>query len=261
MALPWCKKEFLRTYRLTRSPAPFLPFSSAARTGETHCPTLVAVRARFIGGWFLRMKLSTLAIFLGLGFGLAQIYGLLRPAKFREAVRKFPRSEPWGYALMLLGTAWFLWNLKQENISDFASYKPYMLAGFGLVGVATCVFVRDFLAVRGFAIVLLLLAKFALDTQRWADTNWKNVIATWAYVWVIAGICFTIWPWWMRDWINWNTANDRRTRIGSALRLVFGLFVAVLGLTVFREVERKSELQNSSKPSSALRQVRNADSV
>src|SRR6266540_3193726 len=190
------------------------------------------------------MKLSTLAVLLGLGFGLPHIYGLMKPARFRDAVRKFPRSEPWGYLLVLLGTGWFLWNLEQENIADFAAYKPYMLAGFGLVGVATCVFVRDFLAVRGLAIVLLLLAKFALDTQRWADTDWKNVVATWAYVWVFAGICFTIWPWWLRDWINWNTATERRTRIGSGLRLGFGLFVAVLGLTVLREVKRQSDVQS-----------------
>src|SRR3989442_3041017 len=126
------------------------------------------------------MKLSILAIFLGLGFGLPQIYGLMKPAKFRDAVRKFPRSEPWGYALMLLGTAWFLWNLQQENISDFASYKKALLVGFAAVGIGTCVFVRDFLAVRGFAIVLLLLAKLMVDTARWADTEWWLGNVTWA---------------------------------------------------------------------------------
>ena len=65
------------------------------------------------------MKLSTLAVLLGLGLGLPQIYGLVQPAKFREAIRQFPRSEPWGYALMVLGTVWFIWNLNRENISDF----------------------------------------------------------------------------------------------------------------------------------------------
>ena len=79
------------------------------------------------------MKLSTLSILLGLGMGLPQIYGLLNPAKFREGVRKFPRSDRWGYALMLIGTVWFLWNLNQENISDFAAYKKAMLIGFAPV--------------------------------------------------------------------------------------------------------------------------------
>jgi len=192
------------------------------------------------------MKLSTLSILLGLGMGLPQIYGLMNPARFREGVRKFPRSETWGYALMLIGTAWFLWNLNAENISDFAAYKRLMLIGFAAVGIATCIYVRDFLAVRGLAIVFLLLAKLMVDTARWADTEWRLVIVTWAYVLVVAGMWFTISPWRLRDLLNWATATDTRVRVGSGIRLAFGLFVAVLGLTVFRQVEAQAASQSAN---------------
>jgi hypothetical protein len=186
------------------------------------------------------MRLSTLAMLLGLGLALPQIHGLLHPAAFRDTARRFPRSEPWGWALMLVGTVWFLWNLHQEKISDFEAYKPYMFVGFAAVGVGTCVFVRDFLAVRGLAIVLLLLAKLMLDTARWAETEWRLVIAAWAYLLVAAGMWFTARPWHFRDLTEWATATDRRIRVGSALRLAFGLFVALLGLTEFRAAERRA---------------------
>jgi|ERR1044071_1991374 hypothetical protein len=187
------------------------------------------------------MKLSTLSILLGLGLGVPQLFGLVQPTRFREAVRRFPRSEAWGYALMLLGTVWFLWNLNQENISDFAAYKKVMLIGFGAVGVATCIFVRDFLAVRGLAIVFLLLAKLMVDTARWEDTEWRLVIVSWAYVLVLGGMWLTISPWRLRDFLNWATATDQRVRVGCGLRLAFGLFVVALGLAVFRPVELKAE--------------------
>lgn len=180
-----------------------------------------------------RMKLSTLAVLLGACFSLAQVYGLAKPAAFAAAARKFPRSEPLGYALMGLGTVWFLWNLNQESISDFAAYKKWMLVGFGAIGVSSCIFVRDFLAVRGLAVVLLLLAKLTLDTARWHDSSWRLVLVVWAYLWVVAGIWFTISPWRLRDLLNWATANEQRVRVGSAIRLALGLFVAILGLTVF----------------------------
>ena len=179
------------------------------------------------------MKLSTLSVLLGLGFGLPQVFGLLKPAAVRAAVRKFPRSEICGYVLMAVGTLWFLHNLQGESISDFAAYKPMMLAGFCAVGVGTCIFVRDFLAVRGLAIVLLLLAKLMVDTARWADSDWRLVIVVLAYVWVIAGIWFTVSPWRLRDLINWATASDQRVRVVSGIRLAFGLFLVILGLTVF----------------------------
>jgi hypothetical protein len=179
-------------------------------------------------------KLSTLAILLGLGVGLPQIYGIVNPQKFGAAVRKFPRSLPWGIALMLLGTAWFAWNVAQESDADFAAMKPMLIAGFIAVGIGSCVFVQDFLAVRGLAVVLLLLAKLMVDTARWADTDWRWVISGWAYLMVIAGIWFTISPWRLRDLLQWGTATENRVRIGCMARLAFGLFVAILGLTVFR---------------------------
>ena len=180
-------------------------------------------------------KLSTLAIVLGLAMGLPQIYGLMNPSAFATAVRKFPRSLPWGYALMLLGTAWFLYNLSQESIADFAAYKNLLFAGFAAVGIGSCIYVRDFLAVRGLAVVFLLLAKLMVDTGRphLAQTSLVLIIQTWAYVLVVAGIWFTVSPWRLRDFLEWGTANDKRIKIGCGLRLAFGLFVAVLGLTRF----------------------------
>lgn len=182
----------------------------------------------------MQIQLSTLAIVLGLGVVVPQIYGLTKPAAFAARVRKFPRSLPAGIVLMLLGTAWFVYYLNEESLSDFVAYKPVLLGGFAAVGVASCVYVQDFLAVRGLAVVMLLLAKLMVDTARWAPTRWNLVIVTWAYVLVLAGIWFTLYPWHLRDLLNFATANEKRVRIGSAIRLAFGLFVVVLGFTVYR---------------------------
>ena len=120
------------------------------------------------------MSLSLLSILLGLGMAVPQFYGITKPQKFAAAVRKFPRNLPLGVALMLLGTAWFVWNVHNESVSDFASFKPAMMLGFAVVGVLCCVFIQDFLAVRGLAVVMLLLAKLMVDTGRphLGQTHW-----------------------------------------------------------------------------------------
>jgi hypothetical protein len=179
------------------------------------------------------MKLSVLSIVLGLGLAIPQIYGLARPKAFAAAARKFPRHLPIGWMLMLLATVWFMWNVSQEKDADFAAMKPMLVAAFVAIGVGTCVFVQDFLAARGLAVLFLLLAKLMLDTARWADTDWRWVISGWAYVLIFAGIWFTISPWRARDLLEWGTATEQRVRAGCAARLAFGLFVAVLGATVF----------------------------
>jgi len=81
---------------------------------------------------------------------------------------------------------------------------------------------------------LLLCAKLMVDTARMAETDWRLVIVTMAYVWVFAGMWFTISPWRLRDMIHWATASEQRTRLVNGLRLGFGLFVVALGLTVFK---------------------------
>jgi hypothetical protein len=183
----------------------------------------------------MTLKLSTLSIVLGLGLALPQIYGIVNPKNFAASVRKFPRNVPIGIGLMLLGTAWFLWNLNGESISEFATFKNVLLTGFAAIGICSCVFVQDFLAVRGLAVVFLLLAKLMVDTGRpmLPVTHWTLVIQAWAYVLVVAGIWLTVSPFRLRDLLNWATANEKRVRIGSVLRLAFGLLVAALGLTRF----------------------------
>jgi hypothetical protein len=179
------------------------------------------------------VKLSTLSICLGLSFAAFNLFALLNPGRFAAAARKFPRSVPIGCALTLAGTAWFMWNVSREPLADFESLKPFLFTLFAGVGLGTCFFVQDFLAVRGLSVLLLLLGKLMVDAERWATSEWRLVIAVWAYVLVLAGMWFTISPWRLRDFLNWGTANVTRIRVTSAIRLAFALFIATLGFTVF----------------------------
>jgi hypothetical protein len=182
------------------------------------------------------MKLSLLAILLGIGLGLPQVYAFANPQKFVASVRAFPRNLPVGIFLMLLGTAWFLWNVDTEPVADFAAYKNAMMALFAAVGILSCFYIQDFLAVRGLAVVFLLLAKQMLDTGRphLGETPFVYVIQVWAYLLVIAGIYLTLAPWRLRDFLNYMTATQARVKIGSAIRLGFAAFILLLGLTAFR---------------------------
>ena len=180
------------------------------------------------------MTLSTLAMILGAAYCIPQIYALAKPKDFTEHARAFPRCQVSGFVLMAIGTAWFLYNLNAEAIADFAAYKKWMLLGFGAIGLLTCIYVRDYLAVRGLSVCLLLLAWFTLNHTRWADSPARLVLVVWAYTWVICGMWFTVSPWRLRDFLNWWTANQSRLRIGSLVQLTIGIVVLLLGATAFR---------------------------
>jgi hypothetical protein len=184
------------------------------------------------------MTLSLLSILLGVGMGLPQIYGLMKPAELGAAARNFPRNLPVGVVLMLLATVWFAWNVNREPIADFSAFKPYMLGAFIAVGILSCIFVQDFLAVRALAVLMLLLAKLMVDTGRphLGDSLWVLVIQAWAYLFVVLGIWFTVTPWRLRDLIYWMTASPARTRLLCLIRLGFAACIVDLGLTAFRSM-------------------------
>jgi hypothetical protein len=180
------------------------------------------------------MTLSTLAIILGAGYSLLHAWALFNPQSFARQARAFPRNEAAGFVLMGLGTAWFLYNLNAEAIADFAAYKKWMLTGFGAIGILSCIYVRDYLAVRGLSVVLLLLAWVTLNHTRWAESDWRLVLVVWAYTWVIAAMWFTVSPFRLRDLLHWLTASESRLRLGSTVQLALGILVLVLGVTAFR---------------------------
>ncbi len=182
----------------------------------------------------MAIKLSTLSICLGLLVTLINLFGVVNPSQFAAAARKFPRSIPVGYILMMSGTVWFMWNVSHESLADFEHLKPILFTLFIGVGLGTCFFVQDFLAVRGVSVLLLLLGKLMVDARTLgAERLAAGHRGLEAYVLVVAGMWFTVSPWRLRDLLYWATANEKRIRIGSAMRAAFGIFVAALGLTVF----------------------------
>ncbi len=182
----------------------------------------------------MSLSLANLSLLLGLGLAVPQIWQLSRPAQWRQWSTAFPRSRPIGYLLVLAATVWFLANLRAETLADFSKYKPFMLAGFGAIGVLTCVYVADFLAARGFALLLLLLAKLMVDTARWHPSDWRWLISGLAYLWVFVGIWLTISPWRLRDFLAWHNQTDDRIRTFAGARLGFAIVLVLLGVTVFR---------------------------
>jgi hypothetical protein len=180
------------------------------------------------------MSLSLIALVLGVGCLIAHLVALARPAAAMAWLRGFPRNVPVGVALMLIGTVWFEWNLNNENLDDIAKFKTAMQAAFAVLGVASCFYVKDFLAVRGLCVVMLMAAWLVCDTARWHPSLWRDAISGWAYVWALAGLWWSVQPWRARDAIQWVVATPGRFRTAALAGIFWGLFVIGLSQTALR---------------------------
>lgn len=180
------------------------------------------------------MNLSQITIVLGLVALSVSIYGMLNQEKVKNWMLAFPRSNVWGYILMGVSTGWFLYNFNAENIADFARIQNLMLLLFLSVGVGTMLWVKDFLAVRGLSIFIILLAHSIVELTREVPSSARLVMVVLSYLYVISGIVFTIRPYIMRDVILWATYSVSRFKILLVARGVVGVILIVLGLTAYK---------------------------
>jgi len=180
------------------------------------------------------MTLSQLCLLLAATTIVSHGLVLLKPGPVAAWLQAFPRNAALGIPLMLMGTAWFEWNLWQETLSDIAPWKNLMLIGFAVVGIGCCFFVKDYLSVRGLSVVMLMVAWYVCEKARWHESLWRDTLIAWAYVWVFLALWWSMSPWRLRDWIQWCVAKPSRLRVAAWVGVAWGCFVAGLGLTVLR---------------------------
>ena len=179
------------------------------------------------------ISLSLLSLIFGALAIAGGAFGLAQREKAMDFSRNFPRHETIGPVLILAGMTWFLFILHGENMADFEGYRRPFYGIIIATGVGACFFLKDYLAVRGLAVLMILVAKLIVDTARFHESDWRILLVSIAYAKVVAGMWFTVSPWRMRDMIGWATANENRFKILCATRLALGVLLVVLGLTAF----------------------------
>ena len=179
------------------------------------------------------LPLKPIAIAIGAAIIATRLPALLKPQLFREWVRKFPRAFWPGVVFLTISVIWCLYivsNAREDGMAVPKNVVYVFLIGIyaGLIALKF-----DFLAVRGLAILLMLLAKMIVDAANLIETPWRLVMTVLGYVWAIAGMWLTVSPYRFRDLIEWATATDGRLRALAAVGCAFGAFLIGLGVFVY----------------------------
>ena len=143
--------------------------------------------------------------------------------KTGKAIKAFPRHRVTGVVTMLIGGGWFLWKISRLGQSDFGDYKNLLLLLFLATLFGSIYYVRDFLAVRGVAIIILLSANTGLKAAFGLyDTPARLVLVTILYIFIVLAIWYGIMPFKMRDTVSWLYKSPVRARILGALFILMG---------------------------------------
>jgi hypothetical protein len=202
---------------------------------------------------YTEVPLQWVAIALGAFVIFTRAPGLIWTGAFRRFWLALPRSKAAGYLLMGIAMAWcataiyltgFMDAHEWENSRGLGVlvYKLLLLlrAGqfsvwvfFAAIYALIVWWLNEFLAVRGMALIALLVARVILDAAFDVETEARLVMTATAYVMVVAGMWLTISPWRLRDVLEYTLANDQRCRAFCGAGVAFGVVLVALGIWVY----------------------------
>lgn len=178
-------------------------------------------------------RLAITSIVLGTAIVAGRLPGLIAPEKFRQCALQFPRHVWWGRILMAVAAVWAWIVLFGAATDDWAWARPVVVIGVPVAYWLVIQFGNQFLAVRGGAALMLLVAKVILDGADSSELTSRLIVTVLAYLWVVAAIWMTIAPHQLRDVLGFVMANNTRCRLACATGVATGLLLLALGVFVY----------------------------
>ena len=159
---------------------------------------------------------------------------LNRPG-WQTALKAFPRSENAAFVTMGVGGLWFLYKMYYLGPQD-ALFGPktnlILVAVFGAGWLGSFFALKEFLAVRGASVLVLMSAYFALEAGRTIYAPPVLYFKAVVYILVVIAIWWGVSPFRMRDFFSWVLGSAARAKAIGALLTLTGLSLTLISITL-----------------------------
>jgi predicted PurR-regulated permease PerM len=181
-------------------------------------------------------ELSIAALLIGLLGLTGGTISLLAPAKVRAGVAAFPRSVWPGRILVAIDLVWAAYQA-HPVLMHFIAWDGWRMVLIWLTPVLIYIGIKyldELLSPRALGGFLLVAAGPVLDVARWHPSEWRLVVTTMVYLWILVGLVLLMSPWWFRRIAGRLTGlGDHAVRITGAIKAAAGLGLIALALLVY----------------------------
>jgi hypothetical protein len=178
-------------------------------------------------------SLAFVSTAVGVLIMITRLPGVISPSTFREQMLRFPRSVMAGRVLIGIVAVIAGYNLYQASVNNWSWARPLVLIGVPVAYLLVIRYADQFLAVRGAAALVLLLARVMLLATDRSEHPMRLLVVVLAYLWVVAGIWMAVAPHHFRDVARFIVNNDTRCRAVCGGAVVLGAFLTALGAFVY----------------------------
>ncbi|MCL2104736.1 MAG: hypothetical protein FWH21_06750 [Kiritimatiellaeota bacterium] len=159
---------------------------------------------------------------------------VLRPSDASRALNAFPRSVVSGYVLSAIAWVWAGFAVYMMDIDIINPYK-YLLP-FVVLGCIplTWFWMGNLLPCRALGGILTLFPYGLFLVARSHPSSYRRVLVVVAYIAIIKGMIYILYPWKLRQQIVWITARPVLFRAAGVIDALLGILMIALGATVLR---------------------------
>jgi len=176
------------------------------------------------------MSLALASFLLGLTLFFPGLLLLRSHAGFFRLLRTFPRSRTAAWILFGTGAGWFLYRVLHLSPADFGDHRLILFALFLTGAVLAFYYVPDFLAVRGLAILGLLVAGHLLEAAFLKDPGSRLFLVSAVYgLLIVPSIYFGAAPYRFRNLVTTLEQSALVRRLSGSFLLGYGGLLLGLG--------------------------------
>jgi hypothetical protein len=176
------------------------------------------------------LDLRLLSLLAGIWLILSHGFALLAPAPVQRWLRKFPRSKPAGMFLLAIDSLWALLIVSTMDLGEFTYLRTILIIAIVIATFLTFRYVDEFLAVRAFGILLLLLAEPLLEAAFLKPQLGRLLLVLFAYIIALLGMFWVGLPYLLRDQIDRVRTSKPLWTTAALAGLIYGTLLTGFAL-------------------------------
>jgi hypothetical protein len=152
----------------------------------------------------------------------------LKPS-MEQTFYRWLRNDSLGIVVFLIPATWFMIKLTQLGEADFGQYKSWLLLLFGFTFIGCCIYWRDFLIVRGLAMLSIMSIDALFKISYMNEAIVSPAISLLFYICIIIALYCGCYPYCIRNILpKVFSKNSRYIKYVGVFCIAYGIILLTL---------------------------------
>lgn len=176
------------------------------------------------------MTVTGLAIIIGLVLIIFGAFCVMQTKPSQEKVfQRLLRNDGLGQAIFIIASLWFLAKVSTLTEADFGQYRPLLILIFLFSFSGCCIYWKDFLGVRGLAMLTLMGIQKGLEVGYMSEKYVHPYLSFFFYCCILLAVFWGVYPYCVRDLLKKLFQNQgRRIRYIGSVCIGYGIALVIL---------------------------------